>query len=66
MFALELQAEEGFYFIGTDLSGFLKQKFHQLIGEHIATPQEVEVVMGRKLKVFAKLDFAMAYAEHAA
>ncbi|XP_059460077.1 uncharacterized protein LOC132189371 isoform X1 [Corylus avellana] len=44
-------AEEGFYFIGTDLSGFLKQKFHQLIGEHIATPQEVEVVMGRKLKV---------------
>jgi hypothetical protein len=65
MFALELQAEEGFYFIGKDLSGFLKKKFRQLIGDCIAAPQEVEVVMGRKLKVCAKLDFAMAYAEHA-
>ncbi|XP_014510273.1 AFG1-like ATPase isoform X1 [Vigna radiata var. radiata] len=43
--------EQGFYFVGGDLSGFLKQRFQQLIGEGTATPQEVEVVMGRKLQV---------------
>ncbi|KAI3446695.1 hypothetical protein Pfo_003360 [Paulownia fortunei] len=44
-------AEQGFYFVGKHLSGLLKQKFQQLIGEHVAVPQEVEVVMGRKLQV---------------
>ncbi|XP_008223582.1 PREDICTED: lactation elevated protein 1 [Prunus mume] len=44
-------AEQGFYFVGKDLSGFLIQKFQQLIGEHEAGPQEAEVVMGRTLKV---------------
>ncbi|KAK9106987.1 hypothetical protein Syun_022998 [Stephania yunnanensis] len=44
-------AEEGFYFVGENLSVFLKQKFEHLIGEHTAGPQEVEVVMGRKLQV---------------
>ncbi|XP_059635998.1 uncharacterized protein LOC132278207 [Cornus florida] len=44
-------AEQGFYFVGKDLSDFLKQKFQQLIGEHAAGPQEVEVVMGRTLQV---------------
>ncbi|XP_048426669.1 AFG1-like ATPase isoform X1 [Pyrus x bretschneideri] len=44
-------AEQGFYFVGKDLSGFLKQSFQQLIGEHEAVPQEAEVVMGRTLKV---------------
>ncbi|KAK7388421.1 hypothetical protein VNO78_23237 [Psophocarpus tetragonolobus] len=43
--------EQGFYLVGRDLSGFLKQKFHQLIGEGTATTQEVEVVMGRALHV---------------
>ncbi|XP_021275609.1 lactation elevated protein 1 [Herrania umbratica] len=44
-------AEQGFYLIGKDLSGILKQKFEQLIGEHVASPQVVEVVMGRTLQV---------------
>ncbi|KAK8604854.1 hypothetical protein V6N13_082321 [Hibiscus sabdariffa] len=44
-------AEEGFYFIGKDLSNLLKQNFQQLIGEHAASPQVVEVVMGRTLQV---------------
>ncbi|KAJ0251543.1 AFG1-like ATPase family protein [Hirschfeldia incana] len=44
-------AEEGFYFIGTDISGLLKQKFQQLVGDEPAGPQVVEVVMGRKLQV---------------
>ncbi|KAL0334139.1 UNVERIFIED_CONTAM: AFG1-like ATPase [Sesamum angustifolium] len=44
-------AEQGFYFVGRHLSTLLKQKFQQLIGDHIAVPQEVEVVMGRKLQV---------------
>ncbi|KAF5461285.1 hypothetical protein F2P56_017398 [Juglans regia] len=44
-------AEQGFYFIGKDLSGILKQKFQQLIADHTASPQEVEVVMGRTLQV---------------
>ncbi|XP_022730581.1 AFG1-like ATPase isoform X2 [Durio zibethinus] len=44
-------AEQGFYFIGKDLSGLLKQKFEQLIGEHVASPQVVDVVMGRTLQV---------------
>lgn len=48
----DLQAEQGFYFIGEDLSVLLKQKFQLLIGEKtVATPQQVEVVMGRKLQV---------------
>ncbi|GFP85474.1 lactation elevated protein 1 [Phtheirospermum japonicum] len=44
-------AEQGFYLVGKHLSGLLKQKFQQLIGEQVAVPQEVEVVMGRKLQV---------------
>lgn len=44
-------AEEGFYFVGKDLSSIIKQKFYQLVGEHRAVPQEVEVVMGRTLRV---------------
>ncbi|KAF8114518.1 hypothetical protein N665_0036s0050 [Sinapis alba] len=44
-------AEEGFYFIGNDISGLLKQKFQQLVGDEPAGPQVVEVVMGRKLQV---------------
>ncbi|KAG8367646.1 hypothetical protein BUALT_Bualt16G0094600 [Buddleja alternifolia] len=44
-------AEQGFYFVGKHLSALLKQKFQQLIGEDVAVPQEVEVVMGRKLQV---------------
>ncbi|KAG5063922.1 hypothetical protein JHK85_005105 [Glycine max] len=50
-FIAALKGEQGFYLVGTDLSGFLKQKFQQLIGEGTATPQEVEVVMGRTLHV---------------
>ena len=44
-------AEQGFYFIGKDLSALLKQKFQQLSGTSSAGPAEVEVVMGRTLKV---------------
>ncbi|KAJ4913537.1 AFG1-like ATPase family protein [Raphanus sativus] len=44
-------AEEGFYFIGRSISGLLKQKFQQLVGDEPAGPQVVEVVMGRKLQV---------------
>uniref|UniRef100_A0A2P2K7P6 Lactation elevated protein 1 n=1 Tax=Rhizophora mucronata TaxID=61149 RepID=A0A2P2K7P6_RHIMU len=44
-------AEQGFYFIGKDLSGVLRQKFQQLIGEEAAVPLQVEVVMGRTLQV---------------
>ncbi|PPS10168.1 hypothetical protein GOBAR_AA10474 [Gossypium barbadense] len=47
----DAQAEEGFYFIGKDLSSLLKTTFQQLIGEHVASPQVVEVVMGRTLQV---------------
>ena len=47
----DLQAEEGFYFVGEDLSGFLKQKFMQLVGDHRPYQQDVEVVMGRTLHV---------------
>ncbi|KAL5538872.1 hypothetical protein UlMin_044188 [Ulmus minor] len=43
--------QQGFYFIGQDLSAFLKEKFQELIGQEKAVPQEVEVVMGRKLQV---------------
>lgn len=38
--------------MGNHLSSLLKQKFQQLIGEHKAVPREVEVVMGRKLRVY--------------
>jgi len=48
-----VQGEQGFYLVGLELSGILKAKFRQLIGEHEAQPQEVEVVMGRKLKVYS-------------
>ncbi|PWA95020.1 AFG1-like ATPase family protein [Artemisia annua] len=44
-------AEEGFYFVNNDSSDFLMQKFKELVGEHKAQPQVVEVVMGRKLQV---------------
>ncbi|KAJ9162913.1 hypothetical protein P3X46_022650 [Hevea brasiliensis] len=44
-------AEQGFYFVGKDLSGLLKLKFQELVGEQTAGPQEVEVVMGRTLQV---------------
>ncbi|CAA7048742.1 unnamed protein product [Microthlaspi erraticum] len=45
-------AEQGFYFIGKDLSTLLKQKFQHLIGDNVvARPQVVEVVMGRQLQV---------------
>ncbi|PIA56889.1 hypothetical protein AQUCO_00700918v1 [Aquilegia coerulea] len=44
-------AGQGFYFIGENSSDLLKRKFQMLIGEHKAYPQEVEVVMGRKLQV---------------
>ncbi|XP_030523645.1 AFG1-like ATPase [Rhodamnia argentea] len=45
-------AEQGSYFVGDNSSAYLLQKFQHLIGEHTtARPQEVEVVMGRKLKV---------------
>lgn len=49
-----MQAEEGFYFINNESSDFLIQKFKDLVGEHTVGPQEVEVVMGRKLKVHSK------------
>ncbi|GAB2218236.1 hypothetical protein Droror1_Dr00001455 [Drosera rotundifolia] len=44
-------AEQGFYFIGKDLPGLLEAKFQLLIGKSKAHPQEVEVVMGRTLKI---------------
>ncbi|GJR84586.1 AFG1-like ATPase [Tanacetum coccineum] len=44
-------AEEGFYFVNNDSSDFLMQRFKELVGEHKAEPQVVEVVMGRKLQV---------------
>ncbi|XP_028125739.1 cell division protein ZapE-like isoform X3 [Camellia sinensis] len=44
-------AEQGFYFVGKELTGLLKQKFQHLVGEHTAHPQQVEVVMGRTLQV---------------
>ncbi|KAF6156370.1 hypothetical protein GIB67_031491 [Kingdonia uniflora] len=43
-------AEQGFYFIGNEVT-HLQQKFQYLVGNHTAKPQEVEVVMGRKLQV---------------
>ncbi|KAK6151532.1 hypothetical protein DH2020_014167 [Rehmannia glutinosa] len=43
-------AEQGFYFVGKHLSGLLKQKFQQLIGDQEAVPQEVEVVMGENCR----------------
>ncbi|KAK1289987.1 hypothetical protein QJS10_CPB18g00298 [Acorus calamus] len=44
-------AQQGFYFVGKEYSGFLKKYFLQLVGEHKPRPQEVDVVMGRKLQV---------------
>jgi hypothetical protein len=50
--------------VGRDLSVFLKKKFQELVGEGTAAPQEVEVVMGRKLQVCAKFYIAEARTEH--
>ncbi|CAM8979830.1 unnamed protein product [Rhodiola kirilowii] len=44
-------AEQGVHFVGKDNAGQLKITFHSLIGDHVVGPQEVEVVMGRKLAV---------------
>lgn len=44
-------AQLGFYFVGKHLSSLLKQKFQELVGDAVAVPQEVEVIMGRKLQV---------------
>ncbi|KAK6942359.1 ATPase, AFG1-like [Dillenia turbinata] len=49
-------AQQGFYFVGEDFaslirSGLLRQKFKLLVGEQEPHPQEVEVVMGRTLRV---------------
>ncbi|XP_045809967.1 AFG1-like ATPase isoform X1 [Trifolium pratense] len=55
---------QGFYLVGRDLSVFLKKKFQELVGEGTATPQEVEVVMGRTLQVCAKIYIAEARTEH--
>ncbi|KAL5713781.1 peroxisome-assembly ATPase [Ranunculus cassubicifolius] len=44
-------AGQGFYLVGEKSSQVLKETFQQLIGGHRAYPQEVEVVMGRKLLV---------------
>ncbi|EYU37126.1 hypothetical protein MIMGU_mgv11b018242mg, partial [Erythranthe guttata] len=44
-------AEQGFYYIGKHSSLLLNQKFRQLIGENVAIPKEVEVIMGRKLQI---------------
>lgn len=59
-----MQAEQGFYFVGKDLSGFLKKKFQELIGQEKAGPQKVEVVMGRTLQVFANLYSYKTYTQH--
>lgn len=64
MFAPGPQAEQGFYFVGKDLSGLLKEKFQQLLGDHEARPEEAEVVMGRTLKVFFLVSFGEACATH--
>ncbi|CAL5404354.1 unnamed protein product [Camellia sinensis] len=42
--------ELGFYFVGKELTGLLKQEFQHLVGEHKAHPQLVEVVIGRTLQ----------------
>lgn len=57
----ELQGGQGFYLVGRDSSGFLNKKFQQLIGEDTATPQEVEVVMGRTLQVCAKFNIVSTH-----
>ncbi|XP_015082993.1 AFG1-like ATPase isoform X1 [Solanum pennellii] len=44
-------AEQGFYFIGKDISSVIKKQFQMLVGDAQPVPQEVEVVMGRKLQV---------------
>lgn len=64
MFSPGPQAEQGFYFVGKDLSGLLKEKFQQLLGDHEAHPEEAEVVMGRTLKVFFLVSFGEVCAMH--
>ncbi|CAN1223538.1 AFG1-like ATPase [Linum grandiflorum] len=44
-------AEQGFYFVGKNIAGLLKQTFQELVGKHEVGSVEVEVVMGRKLEV---------------
>ncbi|KAK6944303.1 ATPase, AFG1-like [Dillenia turbinata] len=49
-------AQQGYYFVGEDFaslirSGLLVQEFKLLVGEHEPHPQEVDVVMGRTLRV---------------
>ncbi|XP_022868486.1 AFG1-like ATPase isoform X2 [Olea europaea var. sylvestris] len=44
-------AQQGFYFVGKNLSILLEQKFQELVGECKAVQQEVEVIMGRKLLI---------------
>ncbi|CAN0912237.1 5'-nucleotidase domain-containing protein DDB_G0275467 [Linum grandiflorum] len=46
-----LKAEQGFYFVGKNIAGLLKQTFQELVGKHEVGSVEVEVVMGRKLEV---------------
>ncbi|GAB4856182.1 hypothetical protein Ancab_014108 [Ancistrocladus abbreviatus] len=69
MLNFALRAEQGFYFIGKDRLGLLKDQFQQLIGENKPYPQEVEVVMGRTLKASkqreAALEAALAEKEFA-
>ncbi|PKA67053.1 hypothetical protein AXF42_Ash004544 [Apostasia shenzhenica] len=43
-------AEQGFYYIGHN-SAVLLQKFYELIGREIPSPQIVEVAMGRQLQI---------------
>ena len=49
------QAEQGFYFVGNNIAGLLKQKFQELVGKHEVRSEEVEVVMGRKLQVCVRI-----------
>jgi hypothetical protein len=49
--SLSMQAEQGFYFVGSKYNQLLKQKFQELVGDDKPRPQVVEVIMGRKLEV---------------
>lgn len=46
-----MQAEQGYYFVGSKYNQLLKQKFQELVGDEKPRPQVVEVIMGRKLEV---------------
>ncbi|KAI4335499.1 hypothetical protein L6164_014139 [Bauhinia variegata] len=43
--------KEGFYLVGKDLTVYLKKQFQLLIGEQAASPQDVQLAMGRTLRV---------------